>query len=717
MAVAILAATGLGLPGGEPRAPYLDPGLTPDARARDLMARLTLEEKASLLNHKGATVERFGIRCDRWNQCLHGVWWDRPTTVFPVPLALAATWDTNLVHTVATAISDEARAIYNGWHQDPDAAGEHKGLIYRAPVINIERNPYWGRNEEAYGEDPYLTGRMGVAFVRGLQGDDPRHLKLAATLKHYAVNNVERDRQSLSAAVSERMLHEYWLPHFRDCVVEGGAQSIMASYNAINGVPSNINPLLLTEILKRDWGFQGFVVSDLGGVGTMLKGHLKGAVGVEEAVARSLAAGCDFSDREFETSIPGAVRHGLVPVERVDDALLRVLRTRIRLGEFDPPDSVAFSTIPTNVIASAAHRELALRAASESLVLLVNRGNLLPLDRARTRKLAVVGPQADRFIPGGYSGKADRPVTPLQGLRNRAGAGVELVFARGCGVLEGAPSGSNDPTKAGGEDIARAAAVAAGADAAAVFVGTDNRIESEGRDRTSLGLPGRQMELVQAVARANPRTIVILMNAGPLAVGWIKEHAPAVMEAWWGGVEGGDAIAMAIFGDLNPAGRLPHTVYAAEGDVPPQDEYDISHGFTYMYLRHPPLFAFGFGLSYTHFEYSGLEVSPGETGAAGAVTVRAVVRNTGPREGDEVVQLYVHERAPALPRPVKELRGFQRVTLRPGEAKPVAFTLPAEKLAYWDTSTHAFNVRPGGFDIMVGASSDDIRLTGSVNIR
>ena len=231
--------------------------------------------------------------------------------MFPVSIAMAATWDSNLVHEVATAISDEARAIYNGWHQDPNFPGEHKGLIYRAPVINIGRNPYWGRNEEAYGEDPYLTGRIGVAYVKGLQGDDPKYLKLVSTLKHYAVNNVEKDRQSLSATVTERMLHEYWLPHFRDCIVEGQAQSVMASYNAINGVPSNINPLLLTDILKKQWGFQGFVVSDLGGVNTMVKGHMKGKMTYEDAVAQSLIAGCDFSDKEFETYIPAAVRQGL----------------------------------------------------------------------------------------------------------------------------------------------------------------------------------------------------------------------------------------------------------------------------------------------------------------------------------------------------------------------------------------------------------------------
>src|SRR5579864_129657 len=304
--IATLASAALAIcPTCAPAAPspgqpaYLDPARPLDQRVRDLISRLTIEEKATLLDHDGPEVRRFNIRSDKWNQCLHGVIWDRPTTMFPVSIAMAATWDPLLVHEEGTAISDEARGIYNLWRRQPDLKAQHKGLIYRAPVINISRNPYWGRIEECYGEDPFLTGRMGVAYVRGLQGDDPKYLKLASTLKHFAVNNVEKNRQKLSARVSERMLYEYWLPHFHDCVVEGHAKSVMASYNAINGVPSNINPLLLTDILKHQWGFDGFVVSDLGGVNTMVNGHMGGKVSYEEAVAESLKAGCDFSDNEF----------------------------------------------------------------------------------------------------------------------------------------------------------------------------------------------------------------------------------------------------------------------------------------------------------------------------------------------------------------------------------------------------------------------------------
>ena len=693
---------------------YLDSSRPVEERVQDLISRLTLEEKATLLNHTGPTLERFGIRSDKWNQCLHGVWWDRPTTMFPVSIALAATWDTNLVHEVAAAVSDEARAIYNGWHQDPNFKGEKKGLIYRAPVINISRNPYWGRINECYGEDPFLTGRIGVSFVQGLQGDNPTHLKLVSTLKHYAVNNVEKDRQRLSATVPERMLYEYWLPHFRDCIVEGQAQSVMASYNAINGVPSNINPLLLTDILKKQWGFQGFVVSDLGGVRTMVEGHEQGKMGYEEAVARSLLAGCDFSDKEFMTYIPAAVRQGLLPEARLNDALFRVLRDRFRLGEFDPPETVSYSKISTNVICSPEHRGLSLHTAQEAMVLLRNKGHLLPLDKPRLKTIAVIGPHADQFTAGGYSGKALNPVTPFQGIRNRADHTTRVLYAPGGYITP--PKRSRDPfAPAHFDDAAelrRAVEAARQADVAILYVGTTLEIEEEGRDRTSLELPGNQEALVEAVLAANPRTVVVLMNAGPLTIPWIKQHAPAILEAWWTGEEGGNAIADVLFGDVNPGGRLPYTVYASTNQVPPQDEYDITKGFTYMYLRGAPLFPFGHGLSYTQFRYRRLKLTPAQISPGGEVRVNLEIQNIGRRAGDEVVQLYVHDVESSVKRPSKELRGFQRITLAPGEKRTIDFVVKGEKLAFYDEKTHQFVVQPGQRDVLVGSSSEDIRARG-----
>jgi beta-glucosidase len=635
---------------------------------------------------------------------------------------MAATWNPDRLHEVANAISDEARAIYNLWQQQPGIAAQHKGLIYRAPVINISRNPYWGRIDECYGEDPFLTGRLCVAYVQGLQGNDPKYLKLVSTLKHYAVNNVEKDRQKLSAKVSERMLHEYWLPHFRDGVVEGGAQSVMASYNAINGVPSNINPLLLTEILKRQWGFEGFVVSDLGGVNSMVKGHLKGQMSYEAAVAQSLQAGCDFSDDEYMKFIPAAVRQGLLPEDRLNDALRRVLRDRIRLGEFDPPALVPYSRIAPSVMCSPEHRALALETAREAMVLLKNQDHFLPLDKTKLKRIAVIGPHAAMFTPGAYSGQADRPVNPLQGLKNRAGPGVEILYDKGCGIAPRSNKRSDGATstqEAASEEsamIKAAAETARQAEAAIVFAGTTEAIETEGRDRASLALPGRQEELIEAVEAANPKTVVVLLNAGPLTIPWAKEHVPAILEAWWNGVEGGDAIADVIFGDYNPAGRLPLTVYASESQVPPQDEYDITKGFTYMYIQGQPLFAFGHGLSYTEFTYGKLELSDQRITAQGQVTAAIDITNSGQREGDEVVQLYVHEFEPSVKRPAEELRGFQRIHLMAGETRKVTFAVRGEKLAFYDESIHAFRVNPGPFQILVGAASDDIRSKAELEV-
>jgi beta-glucosidase len=694
--------------------PWRDPKLPVDARVADLISRLTLEEKATLLDHVGPTLERFNLRSDQWNQCLNGVQWDRPTTLFPSCLAMSATWDTNLVYNIATVLSDEARAIYNGWHLNPNAPGQHKGLIYRDPVINIERNPYWGRNHEAWGEDPWLTGRMAVTYVRGLQGDDPHYLKIAATLKHYAVNNVETDRQKLNAVVSERMLREYFLPHFHDAVVEGGAASLMASYNAINGTPNNINHWLLTDVLKGEWRHDGFVVSDLGGVRTMVEGHEQKQMTYEDAVAQSLMAGCDFSDKEFMDNIPAAVRDGKLTAARLDDALARVLRVRMRLGDFDPFDAVPYSRISPAVIDSAAHRAVARQTAQEAIVLLQNRGGLLPLDKTALKRIAVIGPLADRIIMNNYNGKAGVTVTALQGIRDAVAPGTEVLYTLG-GLVGGDTTGrwkqqSAEAAADPAAEQAKAVALARSADVAIVFVGTTAAVEQEARDRKTLALTGSQEALIEAVFAANPRTVVVEMSAGPLTVPWVAQNIPALLQAWWAGEEGGHAIADVLFGDVNPAGRLPHTVYASEAQVPPVNEYDITKGFTYMYLKGEPLFAFGHGLSYTTFKYSNLKLSADQVKPDGRVTVSADITNTGRRAGDEVAQIYVHQVKSSVPQPVKELRGFERLHLQPGETKTVTFPLAAARLAYWDETTHGFVVDPGAFDVLIGASSADIRL-------
>jgi len=431
-------------------------------------------------------------------------------------------------------------------------------------------------------------------------------------------------------------------------------------------------------------------------------------MGVVDAVAQSIMAGCDFSDKEFEMNIPAAVQSGKLTEARLDDALTRVLRVRFELGEFDPFNAVPYSKIPPDSICSPEHRAVALKASQESIVLLQNRGNLLPLDKSKIKSIAVIGSLADEVLTNNYNGKPDRVVTALQGIKEFMGADAQVTFSPAYALPHGWPKAV--PGITGTDAIPNAVAAARAADIAIVFVGTTSGIEDEARDRKSLGLFGDQEEVVEAVMAANHRTIVVQMSAGPLTVPWIARNVPAMIQAWWPGEEGGHAIADVLFGVVNPAGRMPHTVYASESQVPPQDEYDISKGFTYMYVRGAPLYPFGYGLSYTTFAYSNLTLSPRQIPASGQATVSVDVQNTGARTGDEVVQLYVHDaNQSSTPRPAEQLRGFRRITLGPGEKKTVSMIVPASKLAFWDVPSHAFVVQPGAYDIRVGASSADIR--------
>jgi beta-glucosidase len=692
--------------------PYLDPAQSMDKRALDLIGRMTLEEKAECLFHNSKGVPRLKIPAwGGWNQCLHGIFSNQVTTLFPVPIAQAATWDPPLVHEITSAIADEARALY---HSGGSGMRGKAGLVYRAPVINISRDPRWGRIQECFGEDPFLCGRITVAYVQGLQGDHPKYLKLAATLKHFAVNNQETGRFSFLASVPERMLHEYWLPHFKDGVVEGKACSLMAAYNGINGDPCAVNKVLLNDILRDRWGFDGFVVSDLGGIGHLIKDH-KLTQSKEEAVARAILAGCDYDDEQYQSAIPGAVKKGLLSEKDVDRALARVLKVAFRLGVFDPEDQLPFSKIPATVIASAKHRELSLRTARASMVLLSNKDRFLPLDRTRLKKVAVIGPAAARPEYGNYylSQPKQKLVHPIDGIKAKLGKGVEVVYAKGSEFFVPAKGKKEDPQAL----LKDAADAARAADVVFLCLGTVPAIEAEGRDRKELGLPMPQQDLLEAVVKANPKTVVILFSAGPLSVKWARDNAPALLQAWYPGEEGGTALADVLFGDYNPAGRLPYTVYESLKDIPPQTEYDVTKGFTYLYFTGTPVFPFGHGLSYTQFSYTDLTLSSPNMGPDGKVEVRVTIKNTGDRAGDEVAQLYVHQVKSSVKRPIKELRGFQRVTLKPGEAKTITFTLPAQKLAYYEVGRHDFVVEPGLFEVLVGSSSADIRSRGRVEVK
>jgi beta-glucosidase len=687
-----------------PRPAYLDPSKPIEQRVADLIGRMTLEEKAQQLNHLNVGIPRLKVAAwGGWNQTLHGVWSKQPTTLFPAAIAMGATWDPALVHIITGAMSDEARALYN---IGADGPRSKHGLVFRSPVINISRDPRWGRIQEVFSEDPFLTGRMGVAYIQGLQGDDPHYLKVAATVKHFAVNNVETNRQRLSAEVDERNLMEYWLPHWKVAIMEGHAQSVMASYNAINGAPDAINKYLLTDILRGQWKFDGFVTDDLGGVNLLVAAHHITEDPVV-ATAEAIKAGCDSDDVQYETNIPLAVKRGLLQTADVDRALARVLRVGFRLGAFDPPEMNPYSKISADVIRSPEHLKLSLQTALESMTLLSNRNNFLPLKKENVKSIAVIGPAGDTaFETGNYYGTPARKISPIQGLKEALGSDVKVEYEQGSGFTEAA-----DPSM-----ITRAADLARKSDVAILFLGTNLRVEAEGRDRRDLNLPGAQQQLMEAVYAANPKTVLVLMNAGPLAVTWANDHLPAILDAWYPGEAGGTAIAQVLLGDYDPGGHLPYTVYASLDGVPPQNEYDVSKGFTYLYFKGVPLYAFGHGLSYTQFKYSNLKLSQTKTNATGEINVSFDLQNAGSRAGSEVAQLYAHQAKSNVVQPIKSLRGFERVMLEPGETKHVTIALPVSQLSYYDVATHKFVVAPGTFNVMIGSSSDDIRLRADLEI-
>jgi beta-glucosidase len=736
---------------------YLDPSQPIDKRVDDLIQRLTLDEKTSLLSTTAPAIDRLKIPAmNGWNQSLHGIVWTKPTTMFPVPISMAATWDPQLTQDVAGAIADEGRAVYNYWHtvsgQTEAARGQaitilpdgsrvgHNGLVYRSPVINMDRDPRWGRIWEAFGEDPLLASRTTVAYVKGTQGDG-KYLKLAATLKHYAVYNQEVDRVSTSTdVVSERMLREYFLPQFKAGIMAGHATSIMSSYNGLNGMPNAENKFLLTDILRDEWGFDGFVVPDSGAVRNLVTAHKKYAT-LEEAAAKTILAGSDLDDGTYAEVLSKAVAQGLLTENDINRSLHRVLIVRFRLGEFDPPDMVPYTKLGADVIDSQAHRQLALRQAQESIVLLANNNNFLPLDKSKIKTVAVIGPFADFAQTGpNYTGLYSKFVKPLEGIQDKVGSGVKVLYARGSGILE-----SDNPQASDAE----AASIAKQADVAIVFVGINEVLEREGIDRLNIGLPPVQTQLVRSVVAANPKTVVVLLNGGPVALGFggfgrggrggagaaaaggaapaagaggrggrggAGAEIPAVLDMFWAGEEGGTAIADVLFGDYNPGGRLPYTVYSGTQGLPPMTEYDITKGFTYMYYDARPEFAFGHGLSYTTFDYSDFHISAPQLASDGKVTVSVDVANSGQRAGDEVVQLYVHDNNVPVKRPKEQLQGFERINLKPGDKKNVSFTIPVEQLSYWDSTTGMFVVKPGAFDVMVGSASDDIRQKGQFQV-
>ena len=706
---------------------FRDPDLALEQRLTNLVSLLTTEEKVSLLDMESPGVPRLGIKAFFWwSEAGHGIARAGRATMFPQAIAMAASWNDDLMKQVASVIGDEARAKHN---QKP--VGRYRGLTLWSPCINLVRDPRWGRIQECYGEDPLLTARMGMAYVRGVQGDHPKYIKAVATPKHFIANNQEHGRHGTSFDIMERDLREYYLPAFRACLVEAGAQSIMSAHNGINGTPCTANRWLLTEVLRDEWDFDGAVVTDWGATGNLVTRHhlLTNEV---EAAATSLNAGvdvlCGFDPWTNRTS--QAVAKGLVSTQRLDTAVTRGLRVRFRLGEFDPPAMVPFNQYGPEMIGSEGHVALALELARQSIVLLKNEPvvgradptPLLPLNAARLDSIAVIGPHAAIMYLGIYSGRpASPPISPVAGMVNRLGPRTVLRSTtwqtkRNRRRDKKREKKKVEPDATPRNQIEEAVAAAAISDVAIVCVGLNGSIESEGKDRAKMDLPREDQELIERVLAVNPATVVVLFNGGPVTIPWIKEHVPAVVEAWHAGEQGGHAVADVLLGDYNPAGRLPMTFYTSTDQLPPITDYPLAAGRTYLYLKEDPLFPFGHGLSYTSFEYGDLRATPATVPTNGQIEVEVSVTNTGMRDGDEVVQVYVRDIEADVTVPLKQLRDYRRVSIPRAQSVQVKFTLDVSTLALWDVDSQRYQVPPGEFEIMVGASSADIRSRARVTV-
>jgi beta-glucosidase len=833
-------------------------------RAAEIVGRMTLSEKVTQFGSSCPAIPRLGVRRFDYygSEALNGLIHDGPVTSFPLPLAMGCSWNRSLVHRVYTAVSDEIWA----WHKKGGQGLE----MLSPPTVNMgTRDPRWGRIGENYSEDPYLVGQMAIYTIHGMQGDDPRYLKTIACAKHYIANDTEDDRHTMSAKVDPRSFWEYYTRGFEACVREGHVFTVMSSYNALNGIPTTASPFLLTDILRKRWGFRGFVLSDCGALEDICSTH-HFVPTLAEAWAVAVNAGCDVNTCILPPLryLRQAVDDMLVSESALDRSLVRSFTGRVLLGEFDPEDQIPYSRIPVSCLESRAHRELAREMARQSIVLFKNQNSTLPLDKGKVKKVAVIGPMADVCNLGGYSGTPWVRISALQGIKEALGIPIRPSYEKQAADffsistspvrrLTGFEGGRLDTLKDGGQALtflvdgswaayhdvlftgaaefharvssqsfsymghtmygsagtmevhldsltgpvvatlhipdtgrpgswadvsapieptvgthtvylrfatepgsafklasfkltpqshrptasqglaevtyamgctvtgekdeaqfAEAVAAAKEADVALVFVGADEQVDSEGHDRDHIHLPGVQHELVQAVHAANPRTILVISSNCPVAVNWEQDRLPAIVGGMFLGEQQGHALADVLFGDYNPGGRASTTWYRRVEDLPDFHDFNIRDGRTYLYFQGVPLYAFGHGLSYSTFTYRNLKLSNGALSPGGKVTISVDVTNSGSRDGDEVVQAYVHVNAGTVIRPIKQLVDFDRVHIKAGETRSVSFDLAHDDqaLRYWDEERYEFVVDPGTVDVMIGASSADIRLKERIRL-
>ena len=694
--------------------PFQDPKLDTEKRIDNLLSLMTLDEKVQALS-TNPSIERLGVAGAGHVEGLHGLalggpaeWGGKnkqplPTTTFPQAYGLGETWDVDLLQKVANVEGYETRYAFQKYQRG--------GLVVRAPNADIARDPRWGRTEESYGEDAFFNGTMTVAFVKGLQGNNPKYWQTASLMKHFLANSNEDGRTYTSSDFDERLWREYYALPFQMGVVEGGSRAYMAAYNKVNGIPATVHPML-KNITQKEWGQNGIICTDGGAFRLLLSDHKYYADKYLGAAATIKAGINQFLD-EYIEAVYGALSHGYLKEKDIDAVIRGNYRVMIQLGMLDATDENPYAKIGTGKDTidpwkTEAHKKIALEATQKSIVLLKNDSNLLPLQKDKLKTIAIIGNRADEVLFDWYSGTPPYTITPLQGIKNKLGNNVEILVAK-----------NNTDGKA--------AEIAKKADAVIVIVGNhpvcnagwaNCPVPSEGKeavDRQSLTL--EQEDLIKLVYQANPKTVVALISSFPYAINWTQEHVPAIVHMAQNSQETGSALADVLFGDYNPAGRLTQTWVKNITDLPDLLDYNIRNGRTYMYFKGKPLYAFGHGLSYTTFKYNSVETTSETISKNGEIKVTVSLTNTGNKDGDEVIQLYVKQLESKVERPEKELKAFQRVFFKAGETKNVVLTLKAKDLEYWNTAKQQFELENNIIEIQIGSASDAILLNKKITVK
>ena len=687
-------------------------------RAKELVAQMTLEEKVGQTLYQAPAIPRLGIKAyNWWNEALHGVARAGTATVFPQAIGMAATFDEDLLEQVGDAVSTEARAKFN-MQQKADDTDIYKGLTFWAPNVNIFRDPRWGRGPETFGEDPYLTSRLGVRYVMGLQGHDEDYLKAAACAKHFAVHSgPESVRHEFNAEVSEQDLRETYLPAFKACVQEGKVEAVMGAYNRTNGAPCCGNSYLLQDILRKEWGFEGHVTSDCWAIKDFHEGHLVTSTPVE-SVSMAMNNGCDLNCGNLFHFLTQAVENGMVDEKRLDEAVENLFMARMKLGVLDKKEENPFDKIPYTVVDSEEMRKLNREVARRSVVLLKNENHILPLDKKKLHTIGVIGPNADsrKALVGNYEGTSSRYITVLEGIEDYVGENVRVLYSEGCHLYRDRTS--NLAMEHDRDSEVRA--VCEASDVVIAVVGLDATLEGEegdtgneygSGDKPNLNLPGLQPDIIRIAKESGKPVIVVLLAGSAMALSWEDEHVDAILDGFYPGAQGGAAIAEILFGGANPEGKLPITFYQTTEELPEFTDYAMK-GRTYRYMENEALYPFGYGLSYTTYAYGNLEcVKPFD--AQDGITLQVTVTNTGDREGTETLQVYVKAKREGTPNP--QLKYVKKITLKPGESVTEEIHLSPEAFMLYDEKGN-FTLEKGAYDIFVGGCQPDARsaaLTGN----